>query len=306
MAGPRKGWDELSPAYRKRLTGAGVTQSKYEAGTDLRKARGHGFKAPKPRGVSDEARRRIEEGQTTPDDRRTFGQARSGGSLPSWIPADPAVMDDQTAAILSTIRPAPNATDKRGRRAGWRDVVFIYNPDGSVTMTVTPIRGYAFDVQLPDRDAASQVQSVLRNLNTPGVDIAARGEGYLQPVKKAASRKAAAKKTPAKKTPAKKAAAKKAAAKKATASSSTAKKAAAKKAPAKTAARPTAKKTAAKPAARKQPARRPTVSRKAPAKKATRRPTAAPNLLDLLAEAIDTAIDTAGDAIDTATDTLGQ
>lgn len=308
----RRDWNALSDAYRKRLVGAGVTREQYESGADLRKARGHGFKAPTPSGFPDESRKRVIDGASTVEDRRNMAAYRKSRSFPSWIPDDPAVLDDQVAAILSTIRPAPNATDARGRRAGWRDVQFMFNTDGTVTMTVTPIRGYPFDVQLPDRDAAAQVMSILRGLNTPGIDVDLGGEGYARPAKKAASRKAPAKKTPAKKaakTPAKKAAkkgsAKKAAAKKA------AKKAPAKKTPA---ARPApAKKTPAarpapakKAAAKKTPAKkRPTLTRKAaPAKKRPSR-RQQPTALDLLADTIGTAIDTAGEALDTAGEALG-
>lgn len=37
----RKGWDDLSPDYRKRLIKGGVTESRYNAGAPLHKARGH-------------------------------------------------------------------------------------------------------------------------------------------------------------------------------------------------------------------------------------------------------------------------
>lgn len=37
----RKGWDELSPAYRQRLERGGITPAQYAAGASLSKARGH-------------------------------------------------------------------------------------------------------------------------------------------------------------------------------------------------------------------------------------------------------------------------
>lgn len=40
----RKSWDQLSPAYRKRLERAGVTKEAHAAGAGLHKARGHGSK----------------------------------------------------------------------------------------------------------------------------------------------------------------------------------------------------------------------------------------------------------------------
>lgn len=38
----RKGWGELSPSYRRRLISHGITESHYEQGLSLQKARGHG------------------------------------------------------------------------------------------------------------------------------------------------------------------------------------------------------------------------------------------------------------------------
>lgn len=36
-----RNWQNLSPAYRKRLSNAGITQAQYESGVSLSKARGH-------------------------------------------------------------------------------------------------------------------------------------------------------------------------------------------------------------------------------------------------------------------------
>jgi hypothetical protein len=41
MAVRRKGWSELSPAYRSRLQRNGITESLYNRGTSLKTARGH-------------------------------------------------------------------------------------------------------------------------------------------------------------------------------------------------------------------------------------------------------------------------
>jgi hypothetical protein len=164
-------WNALSDAYRKRLIGAGITRDQYVAGADLRKARGKGFRTPTASGFPADSRDRVAAGQSTAEDRRNVIAWRQSPSYPSWLPRDPADMDDTTAAILSTIRPYPNARDRRGRRAGWRDVDFTYNQDGTVTMTVTPIRGYPFPVTLPDADSARQTITALRALNTPGIDV---------------------------------------------------------------------------------------------------------------------------------------
>lgn len=42
MASRRKGWDTLSPGYRKRLESKGITKARYDRGHKLDIARGHG------------------------------------------------------------------------------------------------------------------------------------------------------------------------------------------------------------------------------------------------------------------------
>jgi hypothetical protein len=37
----RKGWDQLSPQYKKRLEKSGITESDYNSGVSLQRARGH-------------------------------------------------------------------------------------------------------------------------------------------------------------------------------------------------------------------------------------------------------------------------
>ena len=44
----RKGWHQLSDAYRNRLQRGGITQSAYERGESLQKARGHGETPERP------------------------------------------------------------------------------------------------------------------------------------------------------------------------------------------------------------------------------------------------------------------
>lgn len=41
MASRRKGWGQLSPAYRARLSRSNITEAEYNAGHELRAARGH-------------------------------------------------------------------------------------------------------------------------------------------------------------------------------------------------------------------------------------------------------------------------
>jgi hypothetical protein len=45
---PRKGWAQLSPAYRGRLERKGIDRADYERGTGLEKARGHGTTPERP------------------------------------------------------------------------------------------------------------------------------------------------------------------------------------------------------------------------------------------------------------------
>lgn len=49
MAGRRRSWESLSPAYQKRLSQAGVSKGKYERGDSLSAARGHGQTPEHPR-----------------------------------------------------------------------------------------------------------------------------------------------------------------------------------------------------------------------------------------------------------------
>ena len=45
----RKGWEQLSEGYRKRLERAGITKSKYEKGESIKAARGHAEPPERPR-----------------------------------------------------------------------------------------------------------------------------------------------------------------------------------------------------------------------------------------------------------------
>ena len=44
----RKGWNSLSPEYRKRLEKAGISKTDYESGQSLRTARGHANTPERP------------------------------------------------------------------------------------------------------------------------------------------------------------------------------------------------------------------------------------------------------------------
>ena len=176
----RRAFDDLSPAYRRRLLGAGITKKSYESGTDLRKARGHGFKAPRS-AAPEAAREKLILGSAAPSDRREIATWRKSRTFPSWLPRDPADMDDETASILSTIYPPPDRVDALGRRNGWREVELLYLEDGRVRVKIQPVRGNAFEVILPDRDSASQLASLLSNLNTPGIEVDVHYESKMKP-----------------------------------------------------------------------------------------------------------------------------
>lgn len=45
----RKGWDQLSPAYRKRLERGGVSKRDYQTGKSLSKGRGHANTPERPK-----------------------------------------------------------------------------------------------------------------------------------------------------------------------------------------------------------------------------------------------------------------
>lgn len=184
MAKPRTGWTTRSDAYRRRLIGAGrsgkltgspMTEAEvrayWERGGDLRAARGHGFKSPQT-AAPVKARERAAAGLADASDRRALEKWRKSKNYPKWLPKDPADMDNTTAAILSTIGPGPS---------GWKKVDLEYLPDGRVRMTVTPKRGYAFEVMLPDAQAARDVAQMIAGFNYPGLQFDQRGEGYKGP-----------------------------------------------------------------------------------------------------------------------------
>lgn len=54
----RKAWDQLSDAYRARLSRAGITAQSHTAGASLRYARGHGLHTPSSRRHDAEVRER--------------------------------------------------------------------------------------------------------------------------------------------------------------------------------------------------------------------------------------------------------
>lgn len=148
MAGRRKAWSQLSPAYRRRLERQGITAESHRRETaDLRAARGH--RPPPGKGAApEEATTRASVGLLRTEDaaalERWRDRSASKGGPPAWLPKNREAMGSDTAAILSQIRFHPS---------NWKHVNFTKQPDGRFRMTVTPKRGYPQSVTLPDRDA---------------------------------------------------------------------------------------------------------------------------------------------------------
>ena len=160
---PRRQWRNLSEAQKKRYLSAGRTgrlngrpgltarqvRDYYNRGGSLKAARGyHPPKGAAPR----QATLRAQAGVATKQDVETLRAARE--KAPSWIPKDRALLSDDTAAALSQIGSAPR---------NWKTVVVTPLPDRSgFLMTVTTKRGATWVTVLPDRNALSEVGSLLR------------------------------------------------------------------------------------------------------------------------------------------------
>ena len=180
--GRSRDFDSLSPAQRKRYLAAGKSKlgldpeevrAYYESGKDLRTLRGHAPQLPKtaaPKPVVE----KIAKGELPDDtDRAQLAKWRRSRAFPDWLPRDRALMSDRTAAALSQVGQAPDQ---------WRDVLYTWNPDGTVTLTITPSTGYPVDVVL-DREGVSEVGSWLRSTDVTGPDLVVRTEGYKAPGK---------------------------------------------------------------------------------------------------------------------------
>ena len=73
--------------------------------------------------------------------------SRNGGP-PKWIPSDPMVMSNDTAAILSQLDIPPSK---------WTKVRFDWMPSGGALVHITPYRGKTRIIQLPDHKACSEL-----------------------------------------------------------------------------------------------------------------------------------------------------
>jgi hypothetical protein len=147
-----------------------------------REAAGGKPKRPRVIGITETDREQIAAGLGDAEARRKFAAFRQSSRFPGWLPKDPADMDDQTAAILAALPKALDARTLSGARNGWKDIQFATRDDGTVEITVTPIRGGKFTFILPDQDSASQLLSVIRKANYKGltIDTARFGSTILQ------------------------------------------------------------------------------------------------------------------------------
>ena len=127
--GRRVGYRSLSKSYRERIDRT-VGRKAWEAGADLRKARGHVPEPPKTAAPTDVVER-VVSGAGTPTDFRELGL----WNRPGWIPA---TMRDDVAGALSQL---PNPSR-------WSHVSFYAAPDGAPWRMVVEMKGNAYPVEI--------------------------------------------------------------------------------------------------------------------------------------------------------------
>ena len=164
-----RAWEDLSPGYRSRLLGAArsgkltgtpvpaanaeaVARSYRTSGGDLRSALGRAPRVSARGAAPRVATTRVARGTGTEADDRALARWRRSRSAPKWIPVDPAVIGNDTAAILSQLVQAPSE---------WNRVDFAEQADGSFLMTVTARDRTKQTVTLQDRNQVSEVATLL-------------------------------------------------------------------------------------------------------------------------------------------------
>ena len=144
---------------------AAQVQAYYEAGGDLRRARGvHRRELPELYSSTLAPKRATERasvpGMLTDSDVKALRKWRRN-SAPAWLPRSDAVMGDDTAAILAGIGIKPK---------NWRDVIIErVAGTGTFQVTVVPRRGYARTVLLPDEQAVRELGELLNQYSRPGM-----------------------------------------------------------------------------------------------------------------------------------------
>lgn len=160
MARKRKGWSQLSSAYRERLKRGGITAKSYKAGADLRAARGKKSEGLKLTAKSQrELTQKAVRGQATPAEIR---QLEKMIMRPKWIPKGLPVRTE-LAAVLVTL-PNPNT---------WKHTYLIPAEDNRKPWLLTIYRKrakYPLIVEVPggggaEGEAPRELIDVLRALN---------------------------------------------------------------------------------------------------------------------------------------------
>ena len=163
-----KPFNDLSDDYRQRLiraartgklTGSPVSAGqaeavarRYHASGDLRTARGHAPRRQATGAAPKRATTAVASGQGTDRDDAALARWRRSSSRPKWLPSDPSVMGNDTAAILSQIDLAPKY---------WKDVQITEQPDGSFQMAIRGTAGQRRLVTLQDRDQLTEVATLI-------------------------------------------------------------------------------------------------------------------------------------------------
>ena len=136
MAKPRN-WNALTPAYRKRLERSGLNKRTYEAGGDLRKARGHA-----PRGIQtldDEQNQLLTKAIRAEATPKEIKRLESMLLRPPWLPKGVKVRPE----VYGALGRLPNPKT-------WKHVYLVPADSGPWTLTVYTKRGrYPNTVEIP-------------------------------------------------------------------------------------------------------------------------------------------------------------
>ena len=173
----RSGWDDLTPAYRSRLIGAGrsgkltgrpipgdpavvehATRTYWESGGTLRRGLGRQVAPTYAAPAEATARESVGLGDagTYAELERWRARPPSRGGPPAWLPKDPEQLGTDVAAILSQIDVHPRY---------WRSVELAFVSGGEVVVTITPGGRYRKPrvITLPDATAVEQFGRLIKS-----------------------------------------------------------------------------------------------------------------------------------------------
>jgi hypothetical protein len=155
MAGSRKGWAQLSPTYKARLTRQGITPQLYRSGADLRGARGKLGASSRPATAAPkEQTDQTVTGGGTDESQRILERWRST-TAPAWLPASNELLGTDVVAALSQL-PSPRS---------WGNVHFIPSGGGQPWVMQVDIKGgYQREIVIP---GGSDARDVLHLLSSP-------------------------------------------------------------------------------------------------------------------------------------------